>query len=426
MLEIQASEIEEELEREDRMAKDAEHDAHQGAESEREEEGDDQEAAEASTTPESEGKGKAEGGGSSDIEDKTARSGAAAEGENGGEEKDMNESGKEKEAEKSESEETHGLTTTEGERPEPVSAETNQEKSERESENEAGEKVEPTPPVVARSLEGEEHWATEQHVKEKEEEMQQQQGEAQEKSVTTDDEEQRVSDDDLPTPAMESKGDERKRLFSDELNHASEASNGEMTVALSLCGDILPNTASEVLTHTHTHTTHPALPHCGRVGERLAHTRNVYDLQLAERVFEEHRLSSEEFWKDPSGAMADARLVVRIRDKYALTACVVSWADTQPLTRRAVDLLGWLQGVFGQGGRCVDCFTPCLRAVGHRRGGQGAQPDPQGQGPGLDQGRPRACDAHPIVFFVALVVVLEHRAHGTPPRRYTRVQPAKD
>jgi hypothetical protein len=259
MLEIQASEIEEELEREDRMAKDAEHDARQGAESEREEEGDDQEAAEASTTPESEGKGKAEGGGSNDIEDKTARSDTAAERENGGEEKDMNESEKEKEAEKSGSEETHGLTTTEGERPEPVSAEANQEKSERESENEAGEKVEPTPPVVARSLEGEEHWATEQHVKEKEEEMQQQQEEAQkEKSATTDDEEQRVSDDDLPTPAMKSKGDERKRLFSDELNHASEASNenGEMTVALSLCGDILPNTASEVLTAHHT-----TLPH---------------------------------------------------------------------------------------------------------------------------------------------------------------------
>lgn len=251
MLEIQASEIEEELEREDRMAKDAEHDARQGAESEREEEGDDQEAVEASTTPESEGKGKTEGGGSNDIEDKTARSGAAAERENGGEEKGMNESEKEKEAEKSESEETHGLTTTEGERPEPVSAETNQEKSERESESQAGEKVELTPPVVARSLEEEEHWATEQHVKEKEEEMQQQQEEAQkEKSVTTDDEEQRASDDDLPTPAMKSKGDERKRLFSDELNNASEASNenGEMTVALSLCGDILPNTASEVLT----------------------------------------------------------------------------------------------------------------------------------------------------------------------------------
>ncbi|ELR23354.1 lipin, Nterminal containing protein [Acanthamoeba castellanii str. Neff] len=287
MLEMQASEIEQELEREDRMANDAEHDARQGAESEREEEGDDQEAAEASTTPESEGKGKAEGGGSNDLEDKTARSDAATDRENGGEEKDMNESEKEKEAEKSESEEAHGLTTTEGERPEPVSAKTNQEKkSERESYNEAGEKVELTPPVVARSLEGEEHWATEQHVKEKEEETQQQEEEAQqEKSVTTDDEEQRASDDDLPTPAMESKGDEkaRKRLFSDELNNASEApnENGEMTVALSLCGDILPNTASE----------------------------------LAERVFEEHRLSSEEFWKDPSGAMADSRLVVRIRDK---------------------------------------------------------------------------------------------------------------
>lgn len=62
---------------------------------------------------------------------------------------------------------------------------------------------------------------------------------------------------------------------------AESGANGEMTVALSLCGDILSTT----------------------------------EFKGKEGVFEEHRLSAEEFWKDPAAVMSDSRLVIRIRDK---------------------------------------------------------------------------------------------------------------